>query len=76
MLSAIALCAGRPFLMALRALAQRSLRRSLVDAGRASSSLILLYCDVIVRRWQDYTGKQALRDGQAFEDIEQQLIAA
>ncbi|MCX8017711.1 MAG: site-specific DNA-methyltransferase, partial [Rhodocyclaceae bacterium] len=27
------------------------------------------YCDVIVRRWQDYTGKQAARaDGVAFEE--------
>jgi DNA modification methylase len=30
------------------------------------------YCDVIVRRWQDHTGKKAVLDGsdKAFEDIE------
>lgn len=31
------------------------------------------YCDVIVRRWQEYTGKQATleADGRAFGDVEQ-----
>lgn len=31
-----------------------------------------LYCDTIIRRWQDYTGKPAIRltDGQPFEEIE------
>jgi DNA modification methylase len=29
------------------------------------------YCDVIVRRWQAYTGKTAtLEDGRTFEDVE------
>ncbi|WP_430417305.1 site-specific DNA-methyltransferase [Parasphingorhabdus sp.] len=32
-----------------------------------------LYCDTIVKRWQDYTGRTAIRvgDGQSFEDIEE-----
>jgi DNA modification methylase len=29
------------------------------------------YCDVIVRRWQDYTGRQAVLEatGQAFDEV-------
>jgi DNA modification methylase len=31
------------------------------------------YADVIVRRWQEFTGKQAvLEDGRTFADLEQQ----
>jgi DNA modification methylase len=33
------------------------------------------YCDLIVRRWQDYTGKRAIhaKSGISFEDIEDQI---
>jgi DNA modification methylase len=33
------------------------------------------YCDVIVRRWQDYTGKRAIhaKTGISFEDVEDQI---
>jgi DNA modification methylase len=36
------------------------------------------YCDVIVQRWQDFTGKQAVLDGsgQSFADVQQQRGAA
>ena len=36
------------------------------------------YCDVIVRRWQKYTGKEARLHGddQCFEDVEAQRLAA
>jgi DNA modification methylase len=36
------------------------------------------YCDVIVQRWQDFTGKQAVLDGsgQSFADVQQQREAA
>jgi DNA modification methylase len=36
------------------------------------------YCDVIVRRWQAYTGKQAklAATGQSFEQVEEQRRAA
>jgi DNA modification methylase len=29
------------------------------------------YCDVIIRRWQEFTGKQAVResDGRLFDEI-------
>ena len=31
------------------------------------------YCDVIVRRWQEFTGKQAvLKDGRTFDEIAQE----
>ena len=34
------------------------------------------YADVIVRRWQDYTGKQATlaNDGQSFDDLTQKRL--
>lgn len=35
------------------------------------------YCDVIVKRWQTYTGKQATRerDGRLFDDLERETVS-
>ena len=35
------------------------------------------YCDLIVKRWQDYTGKRAThgRNGAEFDDLESQIRA-
>ena len=35
------------------------------------------YCDLIVKRWQDYTGKRAThgRNGAEFDDVESQIRA-
>lgn len=37
-----------------------------------------VYVDVIVRRWQEYTGKSAhrLADGASFDDVERQVVMA
>jgi len=37
-----------------------------------------LYADVIIRRWQDYTGKAATLDGRRFDEIarERQAVAS
>jgi hypothetical protein len=36
------------------------------------------YADVVVRRWQEYTGKQALLDGdgRSFDEITRQRLKA
>jgi len=35
------------------------------------------YADVIVRRWQEFTGKQAvLEDGRPFNELEQERVGA
>jgi DNA modification methylase len=36
-----------------------------------------LYCDTIIRRWQDYTGKQAICDGtgESFEERQEQCLS-
>jgi DNA modification methylase len=43
------------------------------EAGRAARAIELLpkYCDVIVRRWQEFTGQQARHEGsgRAFDDL-------
>ena len=34
------------------------------------------YCDVIIQRWQDFTGQQAVHeDGRLFNDMEKQEAA-
>ena len=33
------------------------------------------YCDVIIKRWQDFTGEKAVRsDGVAFDDLSVEVI--
>ena len=35
------------------------------------------YADVIVRRWQEFTGRQAvLEDGRTFQDVEEERVGA
>ena len=56
----------------------RSWRRSLPSASAAAWSSIRSIVDVIVKRWQQFTGKEAILDGteRSFDDIAAERVPA